>query len=111
MTHFGRLRRPPQRTSLAKRLDESRKKHLEAGVTQPLRFALLSIQRPAKRLVRGCEKFLADLALLFCLALPGSCLARHTNLYFPLYNLGTWQNVQTPEEVELLPLSTFAAAA
>ena len=28
--------------------------------------------------VRGCEKFLPALAYLFCLALPGSCLARFT---------------------------------
>ena len=34
------------------------------------------IQRSAKRLVRGCEKFVPALAYLFCLALPGSCLAR-----------------------------------
>ena len=26
--------------------------------------------------VRGCKKFLPPLAYLFCLALPGSCLAR-----------------------------------
>ena len=34
------------------------------------------IQRSAKRLVRGCEKFVPALVYLFCLALPGSCLAR-----------------------------------
>ena len=34
------------------------------------------IQRSAKRFVRGCEKFVTALAYLFCLALPGSCLAR-----------------------------------
>ena len=33
------------------------------------------IQRLAKRLVRGCEKFVSALAYLFCLALPGSCIA------------------------------------
>ena len=38
-------------------------------------------------LVRGCEKFLPALAELFCLALPGSCLARHTNLYLRLCTL------------------------
>ena len=34
------------------------------------------LQRSAKRLVRGCEKFVLALAYLCCLALPGSCLAR-----------------------------------
>ena len=34
------------------------------------------VQRSAKRFVRGCEKFVPALAYLFCLALPGSCLAR-----------------------------------
>ena len=34
------------------------------------------VQRSAKRLVRGCEKFVPALAYLFCLPLPGSCLAR-----------------------------------
>ena len=34
------------------------------------------VQRLAKRLVRGCEKFVPALAYLFCLALPGSCLVR-----------------------------------
>ena len=38
------------------------------------------IQRSAKRIVRGCEKFVPALAYLFCPALPGSCLARFTNL-------------------------------
>ena len=37
---------------------------------------LCHIQRSAKRLVRGCEKFVPALVYLFCLALPGSCLAR-----------------------------------
>ena len=34
------------------------------------------LQRSAKRLVHGCEKFVPAPAYLFCLALPGSCLAR-----------------------------------
>ena len=34
------------------------------------------VQRLAKRLVRGCEKFVPALVFLFCLTLPGSCLAR-----------------------------------
>ena len=42
------------------------------------------IQRSAKRLVRGCEKFVPSLAYLFCLALPGSCLARFANLFADL---------------------------
>ena len=40
-------------------------------------FALsVTLQRSAKRMVRGCEKFLPVLAWHFCAALPGSCLAR-----------------------------------
>ena len=35
-----------------------------------------NVQRSAKRLVRGCDKFVTALAYLFGLALPGSCLAR-----------------------------------
>ena len=38
------------------------------------------IQRSAKRLVRSCEKFIPALAYLFCLPLPGSCLARFAYL-------------------------------
>ena len=34
------------------------------------------IQRLAKNMVHGCEKFVPDLAYLFCLALHGSFLAR-----------------------------------
>ena len=34
-----------------------------------------NIQRSAKRIVRGCEMFFPALAYLFCLPLPGSCLA------------------------------------
>ena len=37
---------------------------------------LYTIQRSAKKLVRGCEKYVPALAYLFCLALPVSCLAR-----------------------------------
>ena len=43
-----------------------------------------NVQRSAKRLVRGCEKFVPALAYLFCLALPGFCLARFTNLFADL---------------------------
>ena len=32
--------------------------------------------------VRGCEKFLPAFAYLFCLALPGSCLARFTYFFW-----------------------------
>ena len=32
--------------------------------------------------VRGCEKCLSALAYLFCLALPGSCLARLTYFFW-----------------------------
>ena len=38
----------------------------------------VSLQRSAKRLVRGWEKFLPALAYLLCLNLPRSCLARFT---------------------------------
>ena len=41
-------------------------------------------QSSQKWLVRGCEKFIPALAYLFCLALPGSCLARFTNLFCTL---------------------------
>ena len=34
------------------------------------------VQRLVKVFVRGWEKFVPALAYLFCLALPGSCLAR-----------------------------------
>ena len=36
----------------------------------------IHIQRSDKVFVHGCEKFVPALAYLFCLALPGSCLAR-----------------------------------
>ena len=39
-----------------------------------------NVQRSAKRIVHGCEKFVPALAYLFCLALPWSCLASFTNL-------------------------------
>ena len=45
------------------------------------------IQRSAKRLVRGCEKFVLALAYLFCLPLPGSCLARFAYLLADLCTL------------------------
>ena len=38
------------------------------------------LHRSAKRLVRGCEKFVVALAYVFCLPLPGSCLARFAHL-------------------------------
>ena len=38
------------------------------------------IQRSRKWLVRGLVKFVPAVACLFCLAPPGSCLARFTNL-------------------------------
>ena len=38
------------------------------------------VQRSAKRLVQGLVNFVPALAYLFCLALPGSCLARFTYL-------------------------------
>ena len=43
---------------------------------RPMNALASTVQRSAKRLVRGCEKFIIALAYLFCLALPGSCLAR-----------------------------------
>ena len=42
------------------------------------------VQRSAKKHVRGCENFVPALAYLICLALPGSCLARFTNLFADL---------------------------
>ena len=35
-----------------------------------------SAPSPAKKMVRSCENFILDLALLFCLALFGSCLTK-----------------------------------
>ena len=62
---------------------------------------LSSVQRSAKKMVSGCEKFVPALACLFYLALPWSCLARfayfladlctitqHHNLCL-IYRLGT----------------------
>ena len=46
----------------------------------PFDFSVSTLQRSAKRLVRGCEKFVPALAYLFWLALPGSCLARFASL-------------------------------
>ena len=40
----------------------------------------INLQRGTKRLVPGWENFLAALAYLLCLALPGSCLAIFTNI-------------------------------
>ena len=52
----------------------------------------INIQRSAKVFVRGCEKFVPAVAYLFCLALPGSCLARFANFLADLcksaYKLG-----------------------
>ena len=39
-----------------------------------------SLYRDRLRFVRGCEKFVPALAYLFCLALPGSHLARFAYL-------------------------------
>ena len=46
----------------------------------PLMGMLLKVQRSAKRLVRGLVTFVPALAYLFCLPLPGFCLARFTNI-------------------------------
>ena len=43
------------------------------------------VQRSAKRLVRVCEKFVPALVYLYCLALPGSCLARFAYFSRSLY--------------------------
>ena len=45
-----------------------------------------NLQRSHKWFVRGCEKFVPVLAYLFCLALPGSCLARFTDHFWELCN-------------------------
>ena len=47
------------------------------------------VQRSAKKLVRGCEKFVPALAYLFCLTLPGSCLARFAYLLADLCTFGS----------------------
>ena len=36
---------------------------------------LTTIQRYAKKMVHGCEKFVPALAYMFCLTLPGSSIA------------------------------------
>ena len=46
-----------------------------------------SVQRLAKRLVHGCEKFVPALAYLFCFTVPGSCLARFAYLLADLLRL------------------------
>ena len=45
------------------------------------------LQRSQKWFVRGCGKFDPALAYLFCPALPGSCLARFTDLLWELCTL------------------------
>ena len=42
------------------------------------------VQRSAKKMIRGCEKFVLALAHLFCPALPGSCLARFAYFFADL---------------------------
>ena len=60
---------------------------LKAGIDDMPKFIQLDVysytnifsdtlHRSAKRPVCGCEKFVPALAYLFCMALPGSCLAR-----------------------------------
>ena len=54
----------------------------------------LTVQRSVKVFVHGCEKFVSALAYLFCLALPGSCLARFAyflaNLCSAFWSNFTW---------------------
>ena len=45
------------------------------------------VQKSAKRLVRDCERFNLALAYLFCLPLPGYCLARFAYLLADLCTL------------------------
>ena len=69
----------------------SGRKHL-CGDSTGFEQGSLIIQRGDLSFVRGLVKFVPALAYLFCLALPGSWLARFTNLlrdlcigaYFPL---------------------------
>ena len=49
------------------------------------------VQRSAKRLVQGLVNFVPALAYLFCLALPGSCLARFTYLLADLCTVSHYQ--------------------
>ena len=52
----------------------------EAGIDAHEGGGVLDVQRSAKRLISGCEKFVPAVAYLFCLPLPGSCLARFAYL-------------------------------
>ena len=58
--------------------------NLDGAQTTNYRYNLGILQRSAKRLVRGCKKFVPALAYLFCLPLPGSCLARFAYLFADL---------------------------
>ena len=65
-----------------------------------------TLQRSAKRLVRGCEKFVPALAYLFCLTLPGSCLARFAYLLADLCkSTGLWKPFRLKVGCCNLPLS------
>ena len=48
----------------------------------------VELQRSAKQMVSGCEKFVIALVYMFCLALPGSCLARFAYFLADLCILG-----------------------
>ena len=65
--------------------------------TQPELFRV-TLQRSAKVFVRGCEKFVIDVAYLFCLALVGSCSARFA--YF-------LANLCSPYTIDLQALIAF----
>ena len=71
----------------------------------------------AYRLVRSCEKFVPALAYLFCLALPGSCLARFAYFLADLCTLSKKQETNKntaaatdhslPSPTSLLAFSLF----
>ena len=65
-----------------------------------------AVQRSAKRLVRGCEKFLLAPAYLFCLVLPGSCLVKFTNL---LAGLCTEDGVRLDTKVQFISFSEVSS--
>ena len=73
----GRLTACPKERVIAPRgQTQTTTRDLRGSAQNMNAFPPIAVQRSAKRLVRGWEKFVLALAYLICLALPGSCLAR-----------------------------------
>ena len=58
------------------------------------------IQSREKVLVRGCEKFLPALALLFCLTLPGCCLARFAKTFSQLCSYRIFLHISSEDRAK-----------